>query len=113
MIGPGRKGGGGNDRACVQKNIGADGGKAKALVCERANVFEKNGNVVVGVRLRIAARARAKKDDTLNTVAIDFGYGGAEAGQYRIVERFFRHCVSIVAQKQECVSPVPFVAYFT
>ena len=43
------------------------------------NVFEKNGNVVIGIPLRIAPRARAKEDNTLNTVAIEFGYGDAEA----------------------------------
>jgi hypothetical protein len=92
-IGPDRKRHGGNDRACIEQNIGADGGKARALIRERTPISQENGDVIIGSQFRVAARAGAKQNDALNTLTLYFGYGGTEAGQHGIGGQFFRHDV--------------------
>ena len=50
-----------NGRCRLKKDVCADGGKARTLVVEGAGVFEKNGDVVIEIRLRIAARWEPNK----------------------------------------------------
>src|ERR1700730_15204924 len=99
-VGSGRKRRGGNDGPGVLKNICSYGGKPPALVVEAAGVFDKDRNIIVGIRLMIAPRARAVQDNTLQTVALDFGHGDTEALQHRFVLRFVNHpahCSTTVA----------------
>src|SRR5438067_5195636 len=90
-VGSGRKRRGGNDGPGVLKNICSYGGKPPALVVETAGVFDKDRNIIVGIRLMIAPCARAVQYNTLQTVAVDFGHGGTEALQHRFVLQFVSH----------------------
>jgi hypothetical protein len=56
-IGSGRKRCGGDNRACIEQNIGGDGGKARAFVGEGGRVSNEDRNVIIGIRFRLAARA--------------------------------------------------------
>jgi putative addiction module component (TIGR02574 family) len=84
-IGSGRKRCGGDNRACIEQNIGGDGGKARALVGEGGRVSNEDRNVIIGIRFRLAARARAEQHNALNAVAVNLHYGSAEASQDLVI----------------------------
>src|SRR5215467_13236805 len=84
-ISSGGKGCGGNNRACIEKNVGGDGGETPAVVSEGAWVFDEDGNVVIGIRFGIATRARTVQHDAFNPFAVHLVKGGAEFDENWIV----------------------------
>src|SRR5690242_11876956 len=83
-IGPGKERRRGNDRTRLQKDIGADIGKSRAVLGERACVIDENGNVVIRVRSCRAACAGAEQHHALNALTVGVCHGGAEAKQNRV-----------------------------
>src|SRR5215469_3658526 len=86
-ISSGGKGCGGNNRACIEQNVGGDGGETLAVVSEGAWVFDEDGNVVIGIRFGIATRARTVQHDAFNPFAVHLVKNGAEFGENWIVSR--------------------------
>ena len=62
-----------NETALAVENVRGDVGKAVQFGHAVGHVAQKHRHIVVGIRLRIAARARTEQNDALKPVTVYFG----------------------------------------
>src|SRR5271165_7653691 len=76
-----------DDGASVEKNVRFNIREALAFSPEALWLLQENGDVIVGVRARVASRPRTEQHDAFNPRAIGFIQRSAQASEDGISER--------------------------
>ena len=84
-------------RTCLERQRIYDGARVEQYICfyrsdpsrfttEASEVSQENGDVIVGIRTRVATRARSKQNDALKAFTVDRIEGRPESCEDRIIE---------------------------